>query len=249
MAARNEQPGLNFSHASKKGFRIWLVMTLGLASLGVLQLLIASLVAALHFPEGYSMEDNFISDLGRSSHEYSDLFNFSLIFLGLSLFPLFISLIIVDSRDSFSMKLAAGFGVLSATGLVGLGLTPIDKFLISHYLALGLWLFPMFYMLIVFYYGATRTAYVGIGFLSLSLFTVVLMLVVLLRANATGYQVVQKLIVAFGLVWLLYIMAFILQSGRLILKTMKEPDNSIAELEDEYFSEMYRQEAAQQKRV
>ena len=245
----HEDSALNFSHSSKAAFRNWLIVTLGIAVLGVIQYLVANAVAMAHFPDGYSFSGNFLSDLGRSTHDYSDFYNFSLIFLGIGLLPLFVSLMLVDPRDSFSMKLAAGFGCLTAMGIVGLGLTPIDKFFILHHIALGVWLFPMFYMWIVFFYGASRSTYVGIGFLSVSLLTVVVMLAVLLRSDSTGYQVMQKMIVACGLVWLVYIISFIFQSGRVILKSMRVPDMSRVEAEDEYFSEMYRQKAARERRT
>ena len=152
-----------FEHASKKAFRFWLILSIGLAAFGVVHFLIATPVAMAHFPDGYSMEGNFLSDLGRSSMPYSDWFNFSLILLGISVMPLYLTLILVDPRDSFSMKLAAGFGILSGCGLVGLGMTPFDKFIVLHYAFLGIWLFPMFYTVIVFYYGAAQSSYVGIG--------------------------------------------------------------------------------------
>ena len=249
MNSRHEEPALNFSHSSKSAFKLWLIITLGLAALGIVQYLIANAVAMMYFPEGYSFAGNFLSDLGRSTHDFSDLYNFSLIFLGIGLFPVFLTLMLVDPNDSFSMKLAAGFGGLSAAGLVGLGLTPIDKFFVLHHVALGVWLFPMFYMAIVFFYGASRSHYVGIGFLSASLLMVVIMLAVLLRTDSTGYQVMQKMIVACGLVWLAYIILFIFQSGRVILKSMRTPDVSRIDAEDEYFSEMYRQKAAKERRT
>ena len=244
-----EEYQLNFSHASKSGFKKWLIISLGLAAFSVLQFLVASFVAMQHFPEGYSMTDNFVSDLGRSSHSYSDFFNFSLMFMGVGLIPMFLTLILVDPRESFSMKLATGFGIVSALGLIGMGMTPVDKFIVTHHIALAFWLFPMFYMLIVFYYSATHSRFIGIGFLFTSLVMVVVMLTVLMRANVSSYQVMQKLIVAFGLVWLVFIMAFIAQSSRSIIKVMKEPDYSREEAEESYFTQMYREKAARQKRV
>lgn len=244
MNKQHHEIPAHFAHASKKAFRFWLVLSIGLATLGVAHFFLATAVAMTHFPDGYSMEGNFLSDLGRSSMPYSDWFNFSLIFLGLSVVPLYLTLIIVDPRDSFSMKLAAGFGILSGMGLVGLGMTPFDKFFALHHLALGVWLFPMFYTVIVFYYGAARSSYVGIGFIGLSLMMVVGMLIVLLRTEVTSFQLLQKMIAVCGLIWLLYIVLFIWQSGTVILRSMLDPDYSRAEAEDEYFSEMYRQKAA-----
>ena len=249
MNSRDDKLVLNFSHASKPVFRFWLILSLGLAVIGVIQYLGASAIAMMHFPEGYSIAGNFLSDLGRSTHDYSDLYNFSLILLGIGLIPLFLTLTVVDPRDTFAMKLASGFGILSAMGLVGLGLTPFDKFFILHHIALGFWLFPMFYMAILFFYGASRSTYVGIGYLTASLLMVVIMLAVLLRADSTGYEVMQKMIVACGLVWLAYVVGFIFQSGRVILKSIRGPDLSREDAEDQYFSELYRQKAARERRT
>lgn len=244
MAKQVHDVPAHFAHSSKKAFKFWLALSIGLATLGVVHFIGATLVAMANFPDGYSMEGNFLSDLGRSSMPYSDWFNFALIFLGLSVVPLYLTLILVDPRDSFSMKLAAGFGILSGMGLAGLGMTPFDKYIVMHHLALGIWLFPMFYTVIVFYYGAARSSYVGIGFIALSLLMVVGMLVVLLRTEVTSFQLLQKMIAVCGLIWLMYIVLFIWQSGTVILRSMREPDFSRAEAEDQYFSEMYRQKAA-----
>lgn len=249
MNSTHEQIAINYAHSSKKAFKFWLSVSIAMATIGVVHYLGCSAVAMAHFPDGYSFEGNFLSDLGRSSMEYSDWYNLTLILLGLSLYPLFLTLILVDPRDSLSMKLAAGFGMLSATGLIGLGLTPIDKFIVLHYLALGVWLFPMFYTVITFYYGAARSSLAGVGFIALSFIMVISMLVILLRTEISSFQILQKIIVACGIVWLMYIIGFIYQSGRVILKTMKEPDFSSIEAEDVYFSEMYRQKAVKERKV
>jgi hypothetical membrane protein len=248
MSPAQNPVSINYSHSSKRAFKFWLSLSVALAIIGVLHFLGSTAVAMAHFPEGYSFEVNFLSDLGRSSMKYSDWYNFTLILLGVSLYPLFLTLILVDPRDSLSMKLAAGFGMLSATGLIGLGMTPIDKFFVLHYLALGVWLFPMFYTVITFYYGAARSSLAGVGFIALSLLMVVTMLIVLLRTEVSSFQILQKIIVVCGIVWLMYIVGFIYQSGRIILKSMKEPDLSRLEAEDSYFSEMYRQKAAKERR-
>ena len=248
MNSTHDPISVNFSHSSKKAFKFWLSLSIGLATIGVVHFLGCTAVAMAHFPDGYSFDGNFLSDLGRSSMRYSDWYNFTLILLGLSLYPLFLTLILVDPRDSLSLKLAAGFGMLSATGLIGLGMTPIDRFIVLHYLALGVWLFPMFYTVITFYYGAARSSLAGVGFIALSLAMVVSMLIVLLRTEVSSFQILQKIIVVCGIIWLMYIIGFIFQSGRIILKTMKEPDFSRAEAEDDYFSEMYRQKAARERK-
>lgn len=249
MKPRVKNPAVNFSHGSKKAFQFWLSLSIGFALIGVIHSLLCTTVAVTHYPEGYSWEASFLSDLGRNSMPYSDWFNFALVFLGLSLYPLFLTLILVDPRNSFSMKLAAGFGILSATGLMGLGLAPVDKFIVLHHLALGVWLFPMFYTVILFYYGASNSELASVGFIALSLVMVVTMLTILLQTEFTSYQLMQKIIVVCGMIWLIYIIGFIYQSGRLILKSMKDPDYSRAKSEDEYFSEMYRQKAAKERRI
>ena len=98
------------------------------------------------------MAGNFLSDLGRQSTSHHAVFNGSLIFLGISLIPSFGILWLINTNRMWSMKVTAVFGIISAFGLIGLGLTSVDREFVLHHVALAIWLFPMMYMTVTFFF-------------------------------------------------------------------------------------------------
>ena len=163
----------------KNPLRHWLAGVLASAILGIMQFIIVTIVCVVQLPRKHIPEDGyFLSDLGRSVLPLSGLFNGSLIGLGILLIPMFIMLVRVDTRQSFSLRVATLFGIVSSMGLVFLGCSPVDKAYVSHLLATAMWVFPMLYMVIAFYASATRSHYVNVWFIGASLIMAVAMLIV-----------------------------------------------------------------------
>ncbi len=183
------------------------------------------------------MAGNFLSDLGRQSTSHHAVFNGSLIFLGISLIPSFGILWLINTNRMWSMKVTAVFGIISAFGLIGLGLTSVDREFVLHHVALAIWLFPMMYMTVTFFFAASRSHYTGIGFVAASLVMVVVMIVILLRTEMTSTQLLQKAIVLCGFVWLFYVIAFIYQAGRYVLKNWGRIEDHTDE-EESYFTKL-----------
>ena len=206
--------------------------------LGVIQFLICTGISMSRYPDGYSFSANSLSDLGRNAYEHHAIFNGSLIILGLALTPLFIMMWVTDPRRSFSIRVTAVFGVISTLGLIGVGLSPVDRDFVMHFSSLALWLFPMLYMSISFFTAASRSPYVGIGFLAAGLIMVVVTIAVLLNTELSTLELLQKSVVVCGLVWLAFIIAFITQSGVFILTHWDHDDVERARLEQEYFSQL-----------
>ncbi|MBX3418121.1 MAG: hypothetical protein KF851_11000 [Pirellulaceae bacterium] len=190
--------------------RYWLAGVLACSLLGVAQFAVVVIICSVYLPEKQIPEDGyFLSDLGRSVLPLAWLFNSSLIVLGLMLIPMFIMLIKVDARQSLTMRLATGFGILSCLGLICLGNSPVDRAYISHLFATAMWIFPMLYTVIAFYVSAARSAYVNVWFIGASLLMAVVMLVVFFRADATDLKVIQRMLVVSGVVWLGFMIWFL----------------------------------------
>lgn len=222
----------------KQQFRILLFAVLGLASLGLLQFVICTAVAMARFPDGYSFTENYLSELGFVAYPGHSLFNGSLVFLGVSLMPLFGLLWATDVQGSYSLRASAVLGLVSALGIIGYGSWTYDRQFILHHIALALWLLPMLYMVVAFYFGAARSQVVGIGFLAASLVMVLVMIVVLTSTRTTSAQLLQKMVVICGIVWLAFMVAFVYQSGLAILQQWEEDDGSREKKEQQYWSSL-----------
>ena len=220
---------------SRNGFRVLYGFSVVAAILGVITFLVCTTIAIWNY-EGYSLSKKFLSDLGSQEFRLSYLFNYSLIGLGFSLIPMFVMIWITDPRNSFAAKLTAIFGTISAIGLIGLGSCPIDRHFFAHNAWLGVWLFPMFYMTVSFFYVAARSPLVGIGFVGASLVMVVAMIVYLLNVELSTYELLQKAVVVCGLIWLGYMIAFMIQSGWKVLQNWEIDDDSKARKEASYMS-------------
>lgn len=128
--------------------------------LGVLQFVGCTALAMLYYPGGtlgdhqtigYSFFANYLSDLGRTAAwsgadngVSAALFNTSIVLLGLSTVPFFLFLPLHAPDRAGTLWAAAAFGVLSAFGLIGIGLLPYDTHLAGHMQALFWWLLLFF---------------------------------------------------------------------------------------------------------
>jgi hypothetical membrane protein len=132
--------------------------------LGVLQFLVCTTLAMLNYPGGtlvdrhsvgYALFANYLSDLGRTvacsgsaNGVSAALFNTSIVLLGVSTVPFFVFLPLHAPDRARLLWTAAAFGVLSAFGLIGIGLTPYDKHLAAHLEAHFWWI--LFFLIAVF---------------------------------------------------------------------------------------------------
>ena len=124
------------------------------ALLGIAQFGYGLVRAVRCYPGGYLLSEHFLSDLGRTvtsngqiNTVSASIFNQSVIVLGCSLIPFFLAMPEVLETGRWLVRLS---GVLSALGLVGIGLTPYNSHLAAHLVALCLWLVPMLVSIVVF---------------------------------------------------------------------------------------------------
>ena len=222
----------------RRQFKALLIGVITLAIFGMLQFLICTGIAMARFPDGYSFQDNFLSELGIQGYPGHSLFNGSLMFLGASLLPVFAFLWTTDPRRSVSLRVASILGVGSSLGAIGVGYWTYDRQFILHHLAMAAWLLPMLYRVVSFFYGASKSPYVGIGFLTVSLVMVVSMIYVLATTRTSSLQLLQKTLVLCGLIWMGFIVAFIWQSGWAIYHNWVEDDGSRQRKEENYLNDL-----------
>lgn len=220
----------------KAQFKILLFGVISLAILGIVQFLICTIIAMIRFPEGYSFFNNFLSELGMMGHAGHSVFNGSMITLGCMLLPMFVLLQMVDPRENFSVRATSAFGIMSALGAIGVGTWTFDRQLVLHSLSMAMWLLPMLYMVVTFFFAASTNPIMGAGFVGTSLVMVCGMIGVLMNTKTTSVQLIQKSVVLCGMVWLSFIVAYIWQSGVAILNDWIEDDGSREKRERSYFS-------------
>ena len=191
------------------------------ALLGLAQFLVAVAYAIAYYPGGYSFFGDFLSDLGRNatgkaSPGVSRLFNRSIVLLGLSLLPFF-ALVpsTLDSGGRTSWVFGVG-GAISATGLIGIGLTPYDVYTVAHNVALVAWLAPMFVLAILYLALAFGSENASPGLIAC---TAALILAVLVYGGVgfhLGYVAMQKMTVLLSIVW------FAVLANRVILTSVTQ---------------------------
>jgi len=189
-----------------------LVLVFGLLAMSGIAQFVFSLALAIDQygdEDGYSITENFLSDLGRTrtvdglnNVAASAIFNRSVVILSLSLVPFFCALTTVLHKHRASVP---SFGVVSSLGLVGIGLTPYDRYFVAHNVALGLWLGPMLVMVLGFYRsfrseGAASRKLAGV--------TVLLLLATIgyaLVNHHSGHVVFQKIVAVLAVIWFLLV--------------------------------------------
>jgi hypothetical membrane protein len=180
------------------------------AFLGIVQFLGAVTIAVHRYPvgpsgKGYSVFDNFLSDLGCSRTQSGEdnsasapVFNGSAMILGATLLPFFSFL---PTTIGTLRKLVWISGNLSALGLIGIGLTPYDRHFTAHNVALGLWIGPMFVLLVGHLIASVLDEQISFA---RTAWTLVLMFAIVAYALAgthTEYVVMQKLTAGVAIVW------------------------------------------------
>lgn len=178
---------------------------------GIAQFLFCVAWAIDNYPEGYSFSEHFLSDLGRvqtaNGHDnssLSQLFSLTVVTLGVTLLPFFVLM-------PYSLDVGGGWlsccGLVSAAGIIGIGLTPYDRFFVLHHVALGAWVVSMFVMVIAFNIIAHH---VGLNSMLLTSGSVALIIVTLLYAGAgshSAYVFMQKIFACFAIVWFAIVIA------------------------------------------
>ncbi len=177
-----------------------------LALAGIVQFAVCLVLAVRAYPGGYQAASHYLSDLGctrtafgASNATSAAYFNGSVIRLGVMLLPFFALTPAVLESGSWLVRVS---GVLSALGLIGIGLTPYDTMLASHLLALGLWIVPMIVAVVAFAWnvdvgGRVRSA--------LFLGTIAVLVSVcgyVMVESHSGHVVFQKILVVVAACWL-----------------------------------------------
>ena len=118
-----------------------------IAVLGLLQFIQGIQAAIVAYPGGFWLFEQYLSDLGQTVNvKSSAIFRRSLVLLGLSLVPAFLS---VKNLNGEPDQASRFLGVVSCLGLIGIGVTPYDRFYALHIAALLLWICPMTALAIV----------------------------------------------------------------------------------------------------
>ncbi len=189
---------------------------------GMLQFCVCIYFSMINYPGGtltdrnsvgYSWSSNWISDLGRDSAINGDsnltsqvYFSWSIIVLGVMLLFFFAASTRAYEELSWRTMATAFFGIMAAIGLIGIGLTPVDRFHNAHITALFLWIVPMILMGIFFTDECLRgESWFGsvIAFLTIGL--VLCMLVYAASSISRNSMAMQKIFVLLSAGWFLLI--------------------------------------------
>ena len=136
-----------------------------IGAVGCLQFLIFSTIAMFNYSggtswnksaEGYTFWHNVMSDLGRtvsysgiSNTISSTIFNNSLIFFGISIIIIYLSMgkrLLLTDKFIFFITI---FGIISGIGIIGVGLTPDDILSDEHMIAVWIWILSLSTVLIL----------------------------------------------------------------------------------------------------
>jgi hypothetical membrane protein len=182
------------------------------ACLGIAQFLGAVGIAIRCYPgdasgpdRGYSMAGNFLSDLGRSHTDSgmenavsAAIFNASVILLGVTLLPFFA--ILSDTLQGLRNVVWIA-GTLASVGLIGIGLTPYDRYFVAHNVCLGLWIGSMLILLIGYLIAAQWSGRAGCALGACTLLLIYAILAYATAGTHAGYVVMQKVTVAVSIGW------------------------------------------------
>lgn len=175
---------------------------------GMLQFLVGTYWAMEVYPGGYSLGGNFLSDLGRTvsasgaANPSCVLFNVSVVILGTALLGFFVFVPAMIEERKWWIR---GPGVLSAAGVVGIGLTPYDKFFGPHIVALVMWLGPMVVLLLAHLATTADTSRSAILTRLVALATILAVFGYACAGFHDGRVFMQKVTAGLAIVWFLAI--------------------------------------------
>ena len=176
---------------------------------GIAQFVYALVHAVRAFPGGYQVTEHFLSDLGRTvtangqdNAVSAALFNHSVIWLGLLLIPFFAAMPSVLENGRFLVRVS---GVLSACGLIGIGLTPYDVHLAAHTIALGCWIAPMLVAVVAFFASAELSGKLRTALFLGTTAVVLSVCAFTLSESHRSHVVCQKILAVLAAIWLLLV--------------------------------------------
>ena len=184
-----------------------------LALVGIAHFFYAVVAAMSVFPGGYLNTENFLSDLGRSvtlnnqdNSASAAIFNRAAILLGSTLVLFFAVMPAVLEKRAWLVR---GFGVMSALGLIGIGLTPYDLYFAEHMLALGLWMIPLLGTVIVFAVSVDLDHKGSAILLLCTLLVVFAAGAYVFASDFNGHVVFQKVLVVAAAVWFCLVLVLV----------------------------------------
>ena len=175
---------------------------------GMLQFVICVKGAMQVYDGGYSLSHHFLSDLGRTvslsgmPNPSCVLFNLSVVILGTALLGFFVLVPPAVDEGRWFVRVP---GILSAMGIIGIGLTPYDKLLVPHIVALVLWLGPMVLLLIAHVVSSAISGRESNVTRVLAFATIVAVLGYAIAGTHSGYVFMQKITASLAIVWFLAI--------------------------------------------
>lgn len=159
----------------------------------------AAVTLAMNVSEDYAMTGQFLSDLGRADNaEAAPIFNRGVVILGVLLIPFFLVMPRVLQRFRNLIRVA---GVVSACGLIGIGLTPYDQFFVAHQLCLAMWVAPMLLLMVTFFVAAVLD---GFATRWLTIGTIVCLIAIfgyITAGSHQGHVVLQKAVAVLAIWW------------------------------------------------
>jgi len=111
--------------------------------------------------QGYQFIGNFFSDLGMTVSHSSKPNLFSSVLFNISLIVLAISEL--SFYKATAIPVVKRIGVLSAFGLIVVGLTPVNLFPNMHFYAVGLWLVPFFIVMCLISWSSFKKEFQSIN--------------------------------------------------------------------------------------
>lgn len=163
------------------------LLGLGLFALGLMR--------AVQLSPRFSFTQSFFSELGQTGKRSAMFFNASVVLLGSCVLVFFLNSVRFYGEVLFGL-----LGTVSAVGLIGVGLTPMNTHFVSHCVCLGVWLLALLAVLLLQSAEAMRN-----GEYTLPIFAGVLaVLIVAYGASGLGGNApfFQKLVVATAILWL-----------------------------------------------
>lgn len=204
-----------------------LVATL-LAVTGLLQFVSCVSMAAISAPD-FEFGRSFLSTLGVSDNSAitvigvraNTVFNTSVVLLGGSLILFFVLAFDLRTEATFGLVMFLTAGCCSALGLIGIGLTPMDVYLVEHNVFLAVWLLPMTVMVLagvpvigVGEFGRGLALLAALGVVAATAFFVF----TLLTDNAPAMQAV---VILASCTWLLLVCCHVVRAAVFLITEMR----------------------------
>jgi hypothetical membrane protein len=160
--------------------------------------------------KGYSWSNNWLSDLGRTQALNGDvnaksaqLFNTSIIALGLFLAVFFVASLRAFDELTWSGILMTAFGVSSGLGLIVIGLTPFDIYEHAHIIGLLLWIISMVIVVLLFAIQSVSTGGpLGWLIVASGICVIAGVFAYAISSSTSHVMFMQKIVVGIAMIWL-----------------------------------------------